>query len=151
MGSDSGVRIRDLVNPEKKMSKSTESEKSKILLSDEPKVAAKKIMSATTDSFEDIEFDFETRPGISNLIQILALVNNIPVSEVLEVWQGNARNGDYKKAVAESVENLLTSFQERITKISDDDILSLFPDGEKYANDVANAKLQEVFEKVGLR
>ncbi|MBR3256675.1 tryptophan--tRNA ligase [Candidatus Saccharibacteria bacterium] len=151
MGADAGVRIRDLVNPEKKMSKSTESEKSKILLSDAPNVAAKKIMSATTDSFEDIEFDFETRPGISNLIQILALINNISVGEVLETWRGKTKYGDFKKAVAESVEKLLSSFQEKISEISDDEVLDLFPAGEKYANDVANAKLQEVFEKVGLR
>ena len=70
MGEEEGVRIRDLVNPEKKMSKSAQSENSKIMLSDDPKRAAKKIMGATTDSYANIKFDMFNQPGISNLLQI---------------------------------------------------------------------------------
>ena len=57
MGVTDGIRIRDLLNPEKKMSKSTAAENSKIMLDDEPEKAAKKIMSATTDSIGKIKFD----------------------------------------------------------------------------------------------
>lgn len=145
------IRIRDLVNPEKKMSKSTAAENSKIMLDDEPFKAAKKIMSATTDSFEDIQFDFETRPGISNLLYIEALITNTPLSELVGKWKGASRYGDLKKQVANSVSEMLVGLQKRMAEISDEEVLSLFEEGEKYANHVANAKLLEVQKAIGLR
>lgn len=151
MGTGEGVRIRDLVNPEKKMSKSTAGDNCKIMLSDDPAKAAKKIMSATTDSFEDIQFDFATRPGISNLLQIEALVNDRPLEEVVSEWRGKSRYGDLKKQVAASVEKLLTDFQADLTKIDDSGLDQLLADGEAYANQIANQKLAEVYTKVGLR
>ena len=145
------IRIRDLANPEKKMSKSTPAENSKIMLDDEPAKAAKKIMSATTDSFENVQFDFETRPGISNLLYIEALTTNTPLSEVVQKWQGETRYGELKKQVAVSVSGMLEDFQARMDKISDEEVLRLFEEGEKYANEKAGAKLQEVQKAVGLR
>lgn len=145
------IRIRDLQNPEKKMSKSTVAENSKIMLDDEPFKAAKKIMSATTDSFEDIQFDFETRPGISNLLYIDALITKAPLSEVVKKWQGISRYGDLKKQVANDVSEMLVDFQNRLAEISDEQVLQLFEDGEKYANEVANAKLLEVQKAFSLR
>lgn len=150
MGLDNGIRIRDLVNPEKKMSKSTPGENSKIMLSDAPDKAAKKIMSATTDSFEEIEFDLATRPGISNLLQIEALINDRPLGEVIREWQGKSRYGDLKKQVAGSVQKLLEDFQAKFDSISDEEVQKILPEGEKYANGIANAKLAEVYQKVGL-
>ncbi len=150
MGLDNGIRIRDLVNPDKKMSKSTPGENSKIMLSDLPEKAAKKIMSATTDSFEDIEFDLTTRPGISNLLQIEALINDRPLGEIIREWQGKSRYGDLKKQVASSVQKLLEDFQTNYANTSDTDVEEILPIGEKYANEIANAKLAEVYQKVGL-
>ena len=151
MGTDNGIRIRDLVNPDKKMSKSTPGENSKIMLSDTPEQAAKKIMGATTDSLENINFDLATQPGISNLLQIEALINDHPLGEVIREWQGKSRYGDLKKQVAASVQNLLADFQAKYAAISDADIEKLLPEGEAYANEIANAKLAEVYQKVGLR
>ena len=151
MGVDNGIRIRDLVNPDKKMSKSTAGENSKIMLSDLPEQAAKKIMGATTDSLENINFDLANQPGISNLLQIEALINDRPLGEVIREWQGKSRYGDLKKQVASSVQQLLTDFQAKFAAISDSDIEHLLPEGEAYANDIANKKLTEVYQKVGLR
>lgn len=145
------IRIRDLVNPEKKMSKSTPAEGSKIMLDDDPEKAAKKIMSATTDSFEDVEFDFKERPGISNLLYIEALVTNTPLSEVVAKWKGVSRYGDLKKQVAASVSEMLSNFQKRVSEISDEEVLSLLEEGERYANEVANKKLSDVQKAVHLR
>ena len=145
------IRIRDLVNPEKKMSKSTPAEGSKIMLDDDPEKVAKKIMSATTDSFEDIEFDFKERPGISNLLYIEALVTNTPLSEVVAKWKGASRYGDLKKQVVASVSEMLASFQKRVSEISDEEVLNLLEEGEKYANEVANKKLSDVQKAVHLR
>ena len=151
MEVDEPIRIRDLVNPEKKMSKSTAAENSKIMLDDDPVKVAKKIMSATTDSFEDIQFDFETRPGISNLLYIEALVTNTPFPEVIGKWKGASKYGDLKKQVANSVSEMLATFQRRLAGISDEDVLRLLEEGEKYANMKANAKLLEVQTAFGLR
>ena len=151
MGVKNGIRIRDLLNPEKKMSKSTLAENSKIMLSDSPEKAAKKIMSATTDSLGKIRFDLFNQPGISNLLNIESLINDRPLEEVVREWDGKEHYGDLKKKVAESVANLLSSFQGNLEKFSDTEIERLFNTGEVYANSLANKKLKDVQEKLGLR
>ena len=151
MGVSDGIRIRDLLNPEKKMSKSTKAENSKIMLDDEPAKAAKKIMSATTDSLGKVKFDMFNQPGISNLLQIEALVNDRPLQDVISDWAGETRYGELKKQVASSVSTMLANFQAKLSDINDDDIYALFETGEVYANEVANKKLLEVQRAVGLR
>jgi len=151
MGLSDGVRVRDLLDPTKKMSKSTKAENSKIMLDDTPEKAAKKIMSATTDSLGKIKFDMFNQPGISNLLQIVALVNDRPLDEVIEEWSGKTSYGDLKKQVAESVKTMLTNFQTKLSAISDEQVYELLNEGESYANKVANAKLYEVQKAFGLR
>ena len=151
MGVSDGIRIRDLLNPEKKMSKSTKAENSKIMLDDEPTRAAKKIMSATTDSLGKIKFDMFNQPGVSNLLQIEALINDRPLQDVISDWAGETRYGELKKKVGESVSTMLTGFQKKLGEISDDEVFSLFQSGEDCANKVATAKLLEVQRAVGLR
>lgn len=151
MGTDDGVRIRDLLNPEKKMSKSNKAENSKIMLDDTPEKAAKKIMSATTDSLGKVKFDMWSQPGISNLLTIEALATDTPLPEVIAAWAGETRYGELKKQVAGSVSAMLTDFQLRLAKVSDAEVLDLLSRGEKYANGVAQAKLLEVQKVVGLR
>jgi tryptophanyl-tRNA synthetase len=73
-GNDQGLRIKDLIDPTKKMSKSDDSGRGVIFLNDEPDVAAKKIMGATTDNLAKIDFNREKQPGISNLLEILSLL-----------------------------------------------------------------------------
>lgn len=147
---DEGIRVRDLQNPQKKMSKSSRSENSKIMLSDNPAAARKKIMSATTDSVGKIQFDMMNQPGISNLLQIEALVNNLPLQDVISAWAGETHYGDLKQKVAESVATMLEAFQTRVGEISDDEIIQLLEKGEEYANKTANDKLRKVQECVGL-
>lgn len=150
-GNQDGIRIRDLQNPEKKMSKSNPAPNSKIMLSDDPAAAAKKIMSATTDSVGKIQYDMFNQPGISNLLQIEALATDTPLQDVISTWTGETHYGDLKQKVASSVRTLLESFQDKLTSIDDQQILDLLENGEAYANQVANAKLNEVQKCVGLR
>ena len=74
MISDSGTKIMDLVDPSKKMSKSSENPKGVIRLLDDISSIRKKIMSATTDSEMCVKFDMENKPGISNLINIYSAI-----------------------------------------------------------------------------
>ncbi|MDO4889509.1 MAG: tryptophan--tRNA ligase [Candidatus Saccharibacteria bacterium] len=151
MGVENGIRIRDLSNPEKKMSKSTAGENSKVMMFDAPEAAAKKIMSATTDSVGKIQYDMFNQPGISNLLQIEALVNDVPLQDVISTWAGETHYGDLKRKVASSVQTMLEDFQNRVNDISDEKVLEYLETGEKYANGIANAKLLEVQHVFNLR
>ena len=133
------------------MSKSTAAENSKIMLDDDPAKAAKKIMSATTDSLGKIKFDMWAQPGISNLLQIEALTTDVPLQDVIATWSGETKYGELKKKVASSVSQMLEEFQKRLADISDEQVLELLEDGEEYANEVANKKLLEVQKAFGLR
>jgi len=151
MDLEHGLRIRSLTNPEKKMSKSSTVENSKISLSDDPQAAVKKIMSATTDSVGKIQFDMFNQPGISNLLQIEALLTGQPLQDVISRWTGETSYGDLKKQVAASVKNFLTDFQVKVAAITDEQVLATLASGETYANQVANTKLLAVQKAIGLR
>lgn len=151
MHLEKGLRIRSLIDPTKKMSKSSTNEKSKISLNDDPKLAAKKIMSATTDSEGIIRFDMINQPGISNLLTIEALLNNRDIQDVIADWAGQTSYGDLKRKVADTVEHFLADFQEKVASITDEQVEQVLTKGEQYANTVANAKLALVQKAVGLQ
>ena len=151
MKLNEGLRIRDLLNPEKKMSKSTAAENSKIMLDDDPEKAAKKIMSATTDSLGKIKFDMFNQPGISNLLVIESQLTGLPLEDVVATWAGQTSYGDLKKKVASSVSAMLSEFQSKLASISDGQVYELLAKGEAYANEVANKKLLEAQKAFNLR
>lgn len=148
---DTGLRIRSLTNPEKKMSKSSTDQKSKINLADTPAQARKKIMAATTDSLGVINFDWQRQPGITNLLQLLAILTNRPQAEVNAEWVGQTQYGPLKRAVAEAVATFLTDFQARLAGISDETLLATLERSERAMNEVANTTLLRVQKAVGLR
>ena len=148
---DSGLRIRSLTDPTKKMSKSSEDDKSKILLIDNPEVAAKKIMGATTDSLACIHFDWENQPGITNLLQMLSILTGRSQMEVNQEWEGQTRYGDLKKAVAEVVFDFLSNFQAKFNSISDKILLAKLEESERILTPIANATLFCAQQAVGLR
>ena len=148
---DTGLRIRSLTNPEKKMSKSSNDQKSKINLADTPAQARKKIMAATTDSLGVINFDWQRQPGITNLLQLLAILTNRPQAEVNAEWVGQTQYGSLKRAVAEAVATFLTDFQARLAGISDETLLATLERSERAMNEVANTTLLRVQKAVGLR
>ena len=148
---DTGLRIRSLTNPEKKMSKSSTDQKSKINLADTPAQARKKIMAATTDSLGVINFDWQRQPGVTNLLQLLAILTNRPQAEVNAEWVGQTQYGPLKRAVAEAVAAFLTDFQARLAGISDETLLATLERSERAMNEVASITLLRVQKAVGLR
>jgi tryptophanyl-tRNA synthetase len=150
-GKDQGLRIRDLQDPTKKMSKSDESAKGVIFLGDAPESAHKKVMSATTDSLASISLDWENQPGISNLLQLLSLFTRRSLDDVVSEWQGTTRYGDFKKAVADATHAFLTELQENLVKVEDDFILKELESSEKAMNIQAKETLLKVQKAVGLR
>ncbi len=150
-GRDQGLRVKDLVDPTKKMSKSDESEKGIIFLGDDPKDAAKKIMSATTDSIGVINYDPKNQPGICNLLQILALFTNQQLEDVVKQYEGQTSYGELKQAVAEAVETFLTDFQAKLNNVDVHALTVKLEDSEAKMNEVANLTLLKVQQAVGLR
>ena len=150
-GNDQGLRIKDLQDPSKKMSKSDETGKGVIFLSDDPDVATKKIMSAATDSLGSINLDWDNQPGISNLLQILALLRGVRIETIEAEWKGNSSYGNFKKSVAEATREFLASLQAKLANVEDSAILNKLEASEKAMNIVANETLHRVQIAVGLR
>lgn len=150
-GKGQGLRIKDLVDPTKKMSKSDETGRGVIFLTDEPEAAAKKIMSATTDDKASVNYNPIEQPGVSNLLQILSLLRGQPLDEVEAEFKGQSSYGDFKRVVADETSRFLTEFQARLADVDDATILSAFERSENAANDQANTTLYRVQQAVGLR
>lgn len=150
-GKDQGLRIKDLADPTKKMSKSDESGKGVIFMSDTPEAAAKKIMGATTDSFAEIKYDMRERPGISNLLQILALLSDRQLKDVIAEYEGQTTYGGLKNAVAQAVGDFLRGFQQRLQTVDEQVIVKKLESSEAAMTAVANQTLLRVQQAVGLR
>ena len=148
---DSGVRVRSLSNPEKKMSKSVDDPRGTVLLSDDPSEAAKKVMSATTDSVGEIHFDWENQPGVTNLLQILSLLSDADQDTVNADWEGKSSYGDLKKTVAEAVQAFLKDFQARYHSVDEVKLLAKLEASESVMRATANETLSQVQQAVGLR
>jgi tryptophanyl-tRNA synthetase len=150
-GKDQGLRIKDLVDPSKKMSKSDDTGKGCIFLGDSPEEAAKKVMSATTDSVGSILLDYEGQPGISNLLQMLALLTNRNLSDVVKEHAAQERYGDFKAEVAEAIKAFLTDFQAKLAAVNDDELFAAVETNEAKMRDIANQTLMNVQTAIGLR
>jgi len=155
-GNDQGLRIKDLMNPTKKMSKSDDSGKGVIFLGDEPQIAHKKIMSATTDSLGKVQYDRDNQPGISNLLEILTLVRqdagrDVSLEQTISEYAGMERYGDFKRIVADEVAEFLANFQARLAAVNEQAIERKLESSERDMNVVANETLHRVQTAVGLR
>ncbi len=145
------VRIRSLRNPNKKMSKSVDDPAGTVLLSDNSDEAAKKIMSATTDSIGVISYDWEKQPGVANLLQILALLSDMPQTEVNEQWHGKSSYGELKQATAEVVQSFLKNFQFKLAQVDSELLVKKLTSGEAAMRAVGDNTLLKVQKAVGLR
>lgn len=150
-GRDEPVRIRSLRNPEKKMSKSVEDPAGTIMLSDNPDDATKKVMSAATDSLESVNYDWEKQPGVTNLLQILALLSNKPQNETNSQWQGKSSYNELKVAVANAVKEFLSDLQAKLAQVDSQAVTDKLKNDEAVMSNLANTTLLKVQRAVGLR
>ncbi|MCI7527630.1 MAG: tryptophan--tRNA ligase [Mollicutes bacterium] len=144
-----GARIMSLSDPTRKMSKSDP--KGDIFLKDDLNVVRKKIMSAVTDLGSDINYDPENKPGISNLIQIYASLKDISIEETENIFKDCHKYGEFKKAVADVVVDVLAPFQEKYKEVlASGKIDEILDEGAKRASYIANKTLNKVKKTVGL-
>ncbi|MGM9879029.1 MAG: tryptophan--tRNA ligase [Bacilli bacterium] len=150
MISDSGTKIMDLVDPLKKMSKSSDNPKGVIRLLDDVKDIRKKIKSATTDSEMSVKFDMENKPGISNLINIYSALTLKSVKEIEDEFK-TSNYGNFKEKVADVVCDEVSKIQARYRElIKSDELDKILDRGISKTREIARVKYELVKEKVGL-
>ena len=150
MMSEVGVKIMDLQEPTKKMSKSDETYKGVILLLDDEKTIRKKIMSAVTDSDNKIYYDKDNKPGVSNLLTIYSSLKNISIEEAEDYFK-DYNYGNFKKEVADLVVSVLSNIQTKYNEIINGTMLDdILDKGRKKTCEIAKEKTLDVFRKVGL-
>jgi tryptophanyl-tRNA synthetase len=145
-----GARIMALDNPEKKMSKSAESEASRIAILEKPESFKKKIMRAVTDTENEIRFDPENKPGVSNLLTIYSLFADEPVESLVNRYQGRGY-GDLKKDLVEVMADKLGKIQQRFDELNDQaELDKILLAGAEKAAEIAEKTCRRVKEAMGL-
>ena len=150
-GNDQGLRIKDLIDPTKKMSKSDETGRGVLFLNDGPDLVRKKIMGATTDSFGRIAYNKAEQPGLANLMDLLALMTGKTIGEVCKEYVGYDQYGRLKAALADATLDFITGFQTKLAQVDEQQIMKKLTVSEKLMNQSANATLLKVQQAIGLR
>lgn len=145
-----GARIMSLSDPNKKMSKSEETNKGCIYLLDDLNVARKKIMGAVTDSVGIIQLDKQNQPGLYNLIEIASSLTERKMEDIINEFVGQGY-GKLKAYVADVVCSELEKIQNKYHEIIESHMLEkIMQDGAAKANEIANKTLNDVKQKIGL-
>lgn len=144
-----GAKIMSLSDPTSKMSKS-DTGGGCIYLMDKPEVIMKAFKRAVTDLGNEIRFDKEEKPGISNLMNIYAVATGKTYAEIENEFAGKGY-GDFKIAVGESVVELLRPFREKAELYMADKayLTEVYTKASDHAAKVASRTLQKVYKKVG--
>jgi tryptophanyl-tRNA synthetase len=144
-----GARVMDLQHPERKMSKSVNSPLGTVLLLDDPDQITKKVKKAVTDTDNEVRYDRAVKPGVANLLELLAVATDRSPADVAE---GYSRYGDLKADVAEALVELLRPIQERRRVLADDPgaVAALLAVGAEKAGATASATYRRASQAVGL-
>ncbi len=145
-----GARIMDLQEPERKMSTTGSSEAGTVYVLDEPGTVRKKLASAVTDSGREV-VRAEEKPGVTNLIDILAAARGIE-PEAVEAEFAETGYGDFKKAVAEATVEYLAPVRKRYAELRPDAgrLEAVLESGAAKARSLASETLADVREKMGV-
>ncbi|MGZ8761979.1 MAG: tryptophan--tRNA ligase [Acidimicrobiia bacterium] len=146
-----GARIMDLQDPTSKMSKTAASPQGTVLVLDDPKILTKKIKSAVTDSGSEVRHDPTGKPGISNLLEILAAVTDRPIPMVEAEFAGSGY-GAFKTAVAEAIVESLRPVRERYETLARDpaEVDRILTRGAERAEAIASEIMARVRRAAGL-
>ncbi|MBA2280481.1 MAG: tryptophan--tRNA ligase [Actinomycetota bacterium] len=144
-----GARIMDLQEPTKKMSKSLDSPQGTILVLDDPKAIERKIKRAVTDSDGEVRYDITEKPGLANLLSILAAVTDEQPEAVAEKY---TQYGPLKADAAAAVVEALRPLQERYAELAADPGAAdaILRTGAEKARAIATPKMAQVRDAVGL-
>lgn len=145
----SGARLMSLRHPENKMSKSSDDINGTIYFNDEKDNILKKFKSSVTDSENIVRYDPKNKPGISNLIEIYAAVNDKEISDTEKEFE-NSQYGEFKIAVAETVIDYLDPIKKNFDDLTSDNLEDIVASNLKSAKDSAQKTIIEVEEALGI-
>ncbi|MET7289156.1 tryptophan--tRNA ligase [Streptomyces sp. NPDC005573] len=143
------ARVMNLQSPASKMGKSEDSGPGIVYLLDEPDVVRKKVMRAVTDSGEDVEYDREGRPGVANLLEILAACTDGNPESLASVY---GSYGALKKDTADAVVEVLRPLQARHRELCADPgyVEGVLRDGAEKARALARPTVDTAYRAIGL-
>jgi tryptophanyl-tRNA synthetase len=145
-----GARVKNLQEPERLMSTTRGSPQGVVRLVDSPDVIRKKFKTAVTDSGTDVRHAPEEKPGISNLIEIMAVATKSPIEEIEHRYDGQGY-GRFKEEVAEAVVDLLEPIQRRYEELRADEpeLRRLLARGDDKAREASAPTLAAMYERMG--
>jgi tryptophanyl-tRNA synthetase len=145
-----GARIMDLQEPERKMSTTGSSEAGTVYVLDEPQAIVKKLKSAVTDSGREV-VRAPDKPGISNLIEVLAVIRGTDASEIEREFDGTGYGG-FKQAVGDAVAEYLAPVRARYAELRPDEagLEAVLAAGAERARSLAGETLADVRERMGV-
>jgi tryptophanyl-tRNA synthetase len=145
-----GARIMDLQEPERKMSTTDGTPQGTVLIADPPDTVRKKVKSAVTDSGRDVRYDPESKPGISNLIEIMSVATGEPFEAIVERYDGQGY-GTFKADVAEAVVELLDPIRRRYEELRADgpELQRLLARGAEKARQASAPTLAAMYQRMG--
>lgn len=142
-----GAKIMDLVDPTKKMSKSTTNPDGVIFFADSPKEITQKIMRAKTDSLNQLSLD-KSQEGIHNLLSIYSSLSEKSLEEVFESVK-SLNYKEFKEQLSKLVVERMGAIQERYSQIKDQDIKEMLKKNSDYLREIARKKLELIYSTIG--
>ncbi len=144
-----GARVMDLQNPGAKMSKSASGDAGLVYLLDEPAVIERKFKRAVTDSGSEVAYDREGKPGVANLLEILAAATGTTPQKAADNY---SQYGPLKADTGAAVVAMLAPIRERYQQLMNDraELARLVRRGDERAEAVASATLARAHEAIGL-
>lgn len=144
------AKISDLQDPTSKMSKSASSSAGIIEMLDDPKISAKKIKSAVTDTGREVIFDEEKKPGVSNLLTIYSALAKRTVASLEEEYADKGY-GDLKSDLSVVVSDFVTPFRDATNEYLNDpaELERILSKGAAKARSVAGETLSAVYDAIG--
>lgn len=146
---ETSARVMSFTDPTSKMSKTDPNARSRILITDPPDDIRAKIKAAVTDSDPDVRYDWDAKPGISNLLEIMADCTDRSIDDLVDEF-GSGGYGTFKEAVAEAVAEELAPVRARYRELALEDVARLMQRGALDARTQAERYQQEVRKAVGL-
>ena len=147
-----GARVMSLQEPTKKMSKSDDNQNNVVRILEEPKSIIKKLKKAVTDSDNPpvIKYDWENKPGVSNLLEILSACNGKSIDELVEQYK-DSMYGTFKCDVGDALVAMLEPIQTKYKEIRADQgyLDEVLKNGAVKARERAQKTLDDVYKKVG--
>jgi tryptophanyl-tRNA synthetase len=147
---EEGARVKNLQEPERLMSTSAGNPQGVVRMIDAPDVVRQKFKTAVTDSGRDVLHDPETKPGISNLIEIMAVTTGMTIDAIESRYDGSGY-AQFKTDAGEAVVELLTPIQERYRELRTDEseLRRLLAVGAEKARETSAPTLEAMYERMG--